>query len=370
MTDIPVPFISISKENFAEFQRQVYDYAASICVGNTFLPHRHGLLAFVVTTVTWQQLPGVANINGIDFLARDVLNAPEPPADNANAWRLFEYRTKEFDKVVAAVLTLTRRLKDALPTADRNELSDPTLGMGRITPLEIMNHIRTQYGTLTSNDYKLLYAQLALKLDSANNFTGFAADQRFIFQQLESQGQPVPELQKCEYLRTGMAHLLPIQKAIDSYLTAHPLTATQTFVTLVEHITLHAPNFTPVAADMNYTAAATHTPSATVPDYTTFLSSPSFLTALATAAAAAALPNSNRQPRSPRLGRGGRRNRAPAATPTEAPTRSYCHAHGYDTHQSADCYKMKYGPTAHEYTNAARQATHHNSVPGGSQVRL
>ena len=368
MADTPATFISISKENFAEYQRQVYDYAASICVGNTYLPHQHGLLSFVVTTATWHQLPNVANIDGVNFLPRDALNPPLPPADNANAWRLFEYRTKEYDKVVAAVLVLTRRLKDSLPNSDRNELSDPILGMGRITSLDIMNHLRTQYGTLTSNDYKLLYVQLTNKLDSPANFTGFAADQRFIFQQLASQGQPIPELQQCDYLRSGTSHLLPIQKAIDSYLTAHPLTATQTFTTLVEHITLHAPNFTQVTADMGYTAAAVSAPPAPEPDYANLLSSPSFLTAMATAAAAAVATQPPRQSRSAGSGRGGRSGRKTA--PPSPPTRPYCHAHGYDGHQSADCYKMKYGPTAHEYTNAARQASNHTSVPGGSQVRL
>ena len=79
------------------------------------------------------------------------------------------------------------------------ELSDPILGMGRITSSDIMNHVRTQYGTLTSNNYKLLYVQLTNKLDSPANFTGFAADQRFIFQQLASQGQPIPKLQQYDY---------------------------------------------------------------------------------------------------------------------------------------------------------------------------
>ena len=57
MTEL-VPFITLSKENFAEFQRQVYDYASSICLDNGFLTHRHGLLSFVVTTAIWQNLPG------------------------------------------------------------------------------------------------------------------------------------------------------------------------------------------------------------------------------------------------------------------------------------------------------------------------
>lgn len=144
MADTPATFISISKENFAEFQRQVYDYAASICVGNSYLPHQHGLLSFVVTTTTWHQLPNVAYVDGINFLARDVLTPPIPPADNANAWRLFEYRTKEYEVV------LNRRLKDSLPNSDRNELSDPILGMGRITSLDIMDHVRTQYGPPTT----------------------------------------------------------------------------------------------------------------------------------------------------------------------------------------------------------------------------
>ena len=370
MTDTTVPFISISKENFPEFQRQVYDYAASICVDNGFLTHRHGLLSFVTTTETWQQLPGNAVLDGanIVFLPRDVLTPPLPPADNANAWRLFDYRTKEFDKVATGVLLLTRRLKDALPTADRNELSDPILGMGQVNSLAIMTHLRAQYGTLTSEDYKLLYTQLTNKLDSAANFTGYAADQRFIFEQLAAQAQPVPELQKCDYLRTGSYHLLPIQKAIDSYLTAHPRTATQTFGTLVEHVTLHAPNFSQTSIDIGYTAAATNIvpPSG---DFAAILSSPSFLTALATAAAAAAIP---RQPRPPRTGRGGRnRDRQTLSAPPALPaTRSYCFAHGYDSHASADCYKMRYGPASKDFTDAARKADNHTAVPGGSLHRL
>ena len=120
---------------------------------------------------------------------------------------------------------------------------------------------------------------------------------------------------------------------------------------------------------MGYTAAATlH--SAPLPDYAALLSSPLFLTVLATAAAAAALPNPSRSSRPSRSGRAGRGGRAPPSLPIPAPTRPYCHAHGYDGHQSAACYKMKCGPTAHEYTDAARSATHHASVPGGSQVRL
>lgn len=56
MTEI-VPFITLTKENFAEFRRQVYDYASSICLDNGFLTHRHGLLSFVVATAIWQNLP-------------------------------------------------------------------------------------------------------------------------------------------------------------------------------------------------------------------------------------------------------------------------------------------------------------------------
>lgn len=101
--------------------------------------------------------------------------------------------------------------------------------MGQLTALDLMTYLRTQYETFTSEDYKALHAQLSHKLDSATNFTSFATDQRFIFQQLASYGQPILELQKCNLLRSGTCHLSPVQKAIDSYLTAHPHTANQTF---------------------------------------------------------------------------------------------------------------------------------------------
>ena len=242
--------------------------------------------------------------------------------------------------------------------------------MGQVNSLAIMTHLRTQYGTLTSEDYKLLYIQLTHKLDTAMNFSGYAADQRFIFEQLAAQAQPVPELQKCDYLRTGSAHLLPIQKAIDSYLTAHPRTATQTVAILVEHITLHAPNFSQTSLDVGYTAAASHiTPTSNSgPDFaTTFLSSPAILAALTTAAAAAAATCTTPHPP---CNRGSRDRRPPPpAAPAPVP-RPYCFAHGYDSHVSADCYKMQYGPMSKDFTDAARNADTHTAVPGGSLHRL
>lgn len=372
-----IPFITISKETFAEFQRQVYDYASSSCLDSSFLAHGHGLLSYVVTIATWQTLPGNEMIDEEDppniiFRQRDTLTPPVMPADNANAWRIFDYQTKEFDKAAKAVLILTRRLKDALPAADRNELSDPVLGMGQLSALNIMDHLRAQYGTLTTEDYKNLHAQLSHKLDSAADFTGFAAGQRFIFQQLAAYGQPIPELQKCDLLRTSTCHLFPIQKAVDSYLTAHPHTAQQTFNNLVAHVTLHAPNFSKSAGDLGYTASATHLTSTDMAStVATILASPTFITALSSAAAAAAVSPSSRSNRPPQTGRGGRggRNRSTNSS-ADAPPRSYCFAHGYDTHSSADCYKMRWSPAAKTFTDDARLATHHTAVSGGSILRL
>ena len=237
--------------------------------------------------------------------------------------------------------------------------------MGRIKSLDIMTHLRTQYVTLTSEDYKLLYTQLAHKLDTAMNFTGFAADQRFIFEQLAAEGQRIPELQKCDFLRTGTAHLPPIQKAIDSYLTAHPRTATQTFASMVEHITLHAPNFIQTTTDMGYTAASADVGPHTVSDISALLASPLFLSALATAAAAAVIPLANRRS----CNRGSRSGQSPVPTAPSISPRSYC-LHGYDSHAGVDCHKMRHGPLAKDFTDAARQALHHTALPGGSIHRL
>ena len=232
-----------------------------------------------------------------------------------------------------------------------------------------MAHIHTQYGTLTSEDYKHLYSQLNQKLNSAASFSGFAADQRFIFQQLAAQGQPVPKLQKYDFLRTGTAHLLPIHKATDSYLIDHPLTTTQTFASLVAHISLHAPNFTKVTADMGYTAAAMQLATPSQPVSHELLHHHTFVTALATAVAAAAAVKTP-VPRSPRSRKAGRGERPPAPSVPLSPARPYCYAHGYDGHPSADSYKMRYGPAAKDFTDAARMATTHTSVSGRSVTRL
>ena len=75
-------------------------------------------------------------------------------------------------------------------------------------------------------------------------------------------------------------------------------------------------------------------------------------------------------PRSPRSRKAGRGERPPASSVPLSSGRPYCYAHGYDGHSSADCYKMRYGLAAKDFTDAARMATTHTSVSGGSVTRL
>ena len=242
---------------------------------------------------------------------------------------------------------------------------------------EVNRHLRAlTFDNVTLEDYKtsLPFVQRILNSNHSDRLKISSSQLRFIFQKLAACGQPILELQRCDFLRCGTCHLFPVQKVIDSYLTAHPHTANQTFHNLVAHITLHSPNFSQSAEDMGYTASATHTTplqsfdiSSTV---ATLLNSPTFIAALATAAAAAVVPPPPRSARPPRTGRGSQRGQPKTSNPPATdPPRSYCYAHGYDAHSSADCYKMRWSSLAKTFTDEARLATNHTSFPGGSILR-
>ena len=135
---------------------------------------------------------------------------------------------------------------------------------------------------------------------------------------------------------------------------------------MVEHITLHAPNFIQTTTDMGYTAASTEIRPHPISNISALLTSPLFISALATAAAAAVIPVAARRSRN----RGDRSCPSPVPTAHSLPPRTYFFAHGYGSHAGVDCHKMRYSPAAKDFTEAARQALHHIAVSGGSIHRL
>jgi hypothetical protein len=362
MTTPPEPYHTLDanpRQRFAEFERKVYDDAGSSCID--LLPH--GLLALVVSDTIWANLPNNTTINDnvTTTIPRPTYPSPIQPTDNATAgvWKAFETRRKHFDSYNAASLLILRRLKVSLPPADIALLSHPILGLANTTSLEIMNHLRRQYGTFRATDFAELYLELEEKMTSTSTFVDFASRFRFIFAQFEVNNQSISQLQQCLYLSRAIAAHSDLVKAQDTYFQLFPDPRARTFAELVAHITLHAPNYVSTSADYGYTAKVEALPPMTPDSLQTFLLSPQFATIVANAATAShPTPSNSRNAPSQFL-----RQHKPKPS-----SRRYCFLHGYDWHNSQDCRNMAKDPTT--YSSIQRSANSHMTCPGGSVTKM
>ena len=348
----PLPFHSLDdqpRQHFAEFERQVYDDAGSSCLD--IFPH--GLLFLEVSDPLWANLPdNTVLVEGVpNILPRNTLLQPVQPADNATAgaWKAFERRVKVFDIFSSASALLLKRLKISLPIADRNMLNHPVLGLVNFTTLQIMDHLRSQYGIFRATDFANLTSELETKMLPTSSFDDVSSRQKLIFAQFAEHGQPISELRKCQYLTTSIQHIPHLSKARDLYFQHQPEPSLQTFSQLVAHITVHAPNIVSTIADLGFAGAATE-----ISDHVTrFFQSPQLATILANAITTRSKPTAI----------------APqSSVPAPTATRKYCYLHGYDWHHSSKCRKMSADKIT--FCADAKNAADHTAVLGGSLIKL
>ena len=144
---------------------------------------------------------------------------------------------KIFDTYNVAALLLLRRIKLSLPTADTAQLRHPVLGLANLTSLEIMNHLRLQYGLFRVTDFNILYLKLEETMGCESQFADFASRFRLIFAQFASNNQPISELQQCNFLCRSIASHADLVEAQDTFFNLFPDPNTRTFLALVAHIT-------------------------------------------------------------------------------------------------------------------------------------
>jgi hypothetical protein len=333
----------------------------------------------------WPTLPN----NLIDDGAGNFIPKPRPTihlttpalqnAATSAAAQKWKVKMDNRKQVIDTLLRLKNKLIASLGPSDQAMLSHPIFGMMNVTPRQIMDHLIANYGHLDSSDLLRLDQDLTIKMASAEVFETVSGKHKIIHDKLAFAGQPLSEHLKCRKLKEATYHVPSIKMAIDSYHTARPLVANQTFSTLVAHITEQAPNFLPSSSDLLYHTTppsfdATNIAYQAILARLDSLSIPS-PSSSSTAAAATAIPT--QQPLAPPSGRGrGDRRRASGrggrggTTPALAvPARVYCYLHGYDgNHSGAYCRNMMRNVTL--YTAEKRVATTHNEVIGGSTFNM
>ena len=216
----------------------------------------------MVSDLVWRNLPTNITDGVLIVRLRDTLLQPAQPADTATAgaWKAYEARIKKVITFAAASELLTQSLKDVIPQSDRDLLSDPILGLVQYSSLQIMDHLRTQYGVFRATDFLQLISQLEQKVSPSADFSDVASKHRLIFSQFATNGQPISEPQQCQYLSNTIASQPHLVKARDLYFQQQPETRLQTFAALLTYITTHAPNIIATAGTGGYSAQATIVP--------------------------------------------------------------------------------------------------------------
>ena len=173
----------------------------------------------MVSDLVWRNLSkNITVVDGVSIVRlRDTLLQPAQPADTATAgaWKACEARIKKFGTFAAASELLTQSLKDVIPQSDRDLLSDPILGLLQYLSLQIMDHLRTQYGVFRATDFLQLISQLEQKVSPSADFSDVASKHRLIFSQFATNGQPISEPQQCQYLSNTIASQPHLVKARD-----------------------------------------------------------------------------------------------------------------------------------------------------------
>ena len=356
-------------QQFPAYQRAIYDAASNVCLA----VNPHGLMWQVASDTVWAGLAGnTTDVNGVPTVAArpDPQRPVAPPeAGTHGQWNSYTHRHKDYVLYIDETAKLTKIIKDSLPDVDRNALNDPLFGLAQRSALQIMNHLRDQYGVLRATDYIALNETLRVRMDPSGDVVATAATHTLIHAQLAAVGQPSSELLKITTLVQSFSHIQYLQRTYETYVQTVPQPHLQTYRALVAYMALHSPNLKPTAADLGYTAASAT--SLTTPlTLSEYMASPAFAAIVTAAAAAVNTAPNNRS----RGGRDRRKPRQPTPTttvPTHAPTnRVYCYVHGYDWHHGTACKRMADPRFTSDYSDAHRTAVSHTSMPRGSMDKL
>ena len=362
MATFPVTILDNPRQQFRLFYRSAVAAYGAACT----TVYQHGLLGYIVNNTQWELLPGnnvidpdpdVANV----ILPRPSVIIPPIPAAAASALTIKVWERKLADNVLVTdnLRTLKAQLIASIQPADLVILHDPFFGLLNVSAFSIMAHVTILHGRLDRSDFAHLRAQLSLSMRHTESLQDFIGTHQLLHDQFAEAQQPMSELDKCHHFREAVKSMPHIHQAIDSYLVTHPLVEQQIFQDMTTHVLRQAPNFSPTAASMGYTAATHALPEtySNTPSLAAIVESPAFA-ALITAAVQHALPP-RRAPHS--------RNPGPKQPPlVSSKDRLYCYHHGYDSHKGIDCRHM----STNAFSADKRAATTHDTHTGASTSRL
>ena len=350
--------------NFSPFRGVLFNEAMN--TENAILG-QYGLLFIFLNDAEWEALPGnlitaaiaaapavpggAAAVAAVPAVYRDRYDFTTPvprPANNAaNAvLKDFELQTNNKATVYKAYLNLRAKMINSLAAEDISALSQYPYGVGNRSALDLYNHVVIQYSQLTQDDFTTIIGHLRSAKTATQTYAALASAHRDLHAILFTAGQPLSELDKCNYLIDALNKDAAGIYAAQLYAQAYPLIHHRTFNGLVAHVILHARNSVITTGSMHYATAASVLPlaPAAVPV-------PAF-----GAAELASLTAENAQ-----LKKDLKALRK--SSNTAGRTKHYCWVHGTCFHPGSKCTVMLADRT--KYTSAHLNSLSSSSPPGG-----
>lgn len=242
---------------------------------------------------------------------------PGEVAQNASQTALTLHKYK-LDAYLAEQKAI-KRAKNAILASLSDEalslLKDPVYGVRRLTLRNILDVLKTAYGTMTAHDLEKEKLRLAVPHAPNAPIREYTRLQTEVAHALTAARQPLSEAERVLHLRAGVRHHPPFAAAVQHYLITNPTVATQTFQGLAAALAQAEDNGdpTPTTGSTGYAAA-----SIAAPEPVLTLAA---VTQLIEEAVAKAL-------------QGQKSHGRPSRSQNE---KQYCWTHGPCSHNSPDC---------------------------------
>ncbi len=136
---------------------------------------------------------------------------------------------------------LKRVIMDSVGLAIRQIIAHPPLCFQNMTPIDIINAVRANYGKTTTCTVRRLDEIPAEKLDNVRNFKNHAAKMQNAFSIGTTSGVPMDEITRIKLLRTSILGHHVMDKLIEGYGHDYPEFLQQTFTGLCDYLNTHLP---------------------------------------------------------------------------------------------------------------------------------
>lgn len=154
-----------------------------------------------------------------------------------------------------AYFKLRAKFINSIPDEDVSELSDPVYGIGTTSLQDLHAHINVRYSVLTAADFVIIQMRLRVPKTALQSYAAVATVHRELHATMANALQPLSELDKCNYYADALQNDPSGAYAIQLYTQLQPLLQLRTFVALVAHVQLHAPNHTATTSSMKLSSA-------------------------------------------------------------------------------------------------------------------